>query len=131
MIPHHKRAMLRKAQPLIIVAACLASMPSQSMAQERVYSVIEFLANQGDLVGKPAKIKGTVACTNVVDCTLSGEARAVYFTAVKLPEADRVALLKSGTPGSPLETVTLTVLASPPGYSGVAASSAIALERAP
>ncbi len=112
-----------------IFAVALTGLSSRGAeVQERTYNVVELLANQADLTGKPARVAGSASCSDVVQCALVGEGRVVPFTAVALPEADRKALLLSGPNGTPGRPAVVTLTVSLPGYSGSYGSKATAIE---
>ena len=64
---------------------------------ERVYSVIEYLASVDQLQGKAIRVRGTLGGFSENQCYVASDGKQAEFTAEFLPEPDRVALLKGGS----------------------------------
>ena len=64
--------------------------------ENRIYSLVGFLADQVQLAGKTVEVRGEVSCSNELNCTITGQNHSVPFNSTNLPEADRISLLESG-----------------------------------
>lgn len=77
---------------------------------QRVLTVIEFLANLEQIGSKTVKIRGRLAGSSENSCVVTDEdGRGRGFDAGDLPEQDRIRLLQSGFNGKPFEHGVVTL----------------------
>ena len=105
---------VQRSLGIALLSAGVFAFSSRAHADDRIYSVIEYLASQDQLKTVETRVQGKAECQNEDYCTLIEDAaanRTIPFTADGLPEADRIALVKSGAVGPVREAiVTLKVV---------------------
>jgi hypothetical protein len=99
----------------LIASTALAVSAAPASADEKIHSVEQYLANQRAWANTSVKVHGLTYCPSEAACVLmNGDdpdpARAINYSCSLLPEADRIALFKSGT-GAPIRSATVTLRA--------------------
>ena len=72
----------------------------QNEDSARVYSVIEYLANQEQTAGRVVKIHGPLCGQSEAQCCVGSWSQGVVFDAGDLSEHHRIRLIELGTDGS-------------------------------
>ena len=67
----------------------------------RIFSVIEYLANQEQIGQGTAKVCGSIRGTSEANCCIGDWTECVRFDSGDLPEGDRIKILECGFAGKP------------------------------
>ncbi len=79
------------------------------LPDDRIYSVVEFLANQEQIGGGIAKVRGPLAGLSESSCRVGDPPEFYLFDAGDLPEADRISLLESAQAGKAARRGVVTI----------------------